>query len=106
LRCGAGQPSTLTSTNFRKHVATLSQIINLKDHKLDTLAQFLGHDIRVHRKFYRLPNDVVQTSQITKIFLLMETGELAQHRGKTLDELMVAVMDDTGVVCEYLRVCQ
>jgi len=73
---------------------------------LDTLAQFLGHDTRVHRKFYRLPNDVVQTSQITKIFLLMETGELAQHRGKTLDELMVAVMDDTGVVCEYLRVCQ
>lgn len=106
LQCGAAHPSTLTSTNFRKHVATLSQILNLKDHELDTLAQFLGHDIRVHRKFYRLPNDVVQTSQIAKIFMLMETGELAKHKGKTLDELMVDVMDDTGIVSEYLCVCQ
>jgi len=98
VQCGASQPSTLTSTNLRKHVATVSQILNLKDHELDTLAQFLGHDIRVHRHFYRLPNDVVQTSQLAKIFMLMETGELTKHKGKSLDELMVSITDDTGVV--------
>jgi len=43
----ATEPSTMTSTN---DVATVSQILNLKDNELDTLAQFLGHDIRVHRK--------------------------------------------------------
>jgi hypothetical protein len=94
--CGALNPATLTSTNFRKHVATLSQLIDLKDNELDDLAQFMGHDIRVHRKFYRLPNDVVQMSQIAKIFLLMEKGEIASAKGKTLDELMASVMDDNG----------
>jgi len=96
LQCGAANPSTLTSTNFRKHIATLSQLIDLKDHELDSLAQFMGHDIRVHRKFYRLPNDVVQMSQLAKIFIMMDKGELAMHRGKTLDELMAEVTDDSG----------
>jgi len=101
-QCGAENPQTLTSTNFRKHIATLSQLIDLKDHELDALAQFMGHDIRVHRKFYRLPNDVVQTSQLAKIFLLMEKGELATHKGKSLDELMSAVTEDTGDISVYL----
>lgn len=99
-QCGAENPSTLTSTNFRRHIATLSQLIDLKDNELDALAQFMGHDIRVHRKFYRLPNDVVQMSQLAKIFLLMEKGEIAVHKGKTLDELMAAVMEDTGEISE------
>jgi hypothetical protein len=101
-RCGASKPSTLTSTNFRKHVATLCQIINLKDNELDLLAQFMGHDIRIHRSFYRLPNDVLQTSQLAKVFLLLENGELAEHKGKSLSELMMAVTNDSGDVCEYL----
>ena len=58
--CGAKQPETLTSTGFRKHVATVSQMLNLKENELDVLAQFLGHDIRVHREFYRLPEDTIQ----------------------------------------------
>jgi integrase len=58
--CGAKQPETLTSTGFRKHVATVSQMLNLKDNELDVVAAFLGHDIRVHREFYRLPSDTIQ----------------------------------------------
>lgn len=65
--CGAKQPETLTSTGFRKHVATVSQMLNLKDNELDVVASFLGHDIRVHREFYRLPSDTIQV--LLKIFL-------------------------------------
>lgn len=60
--CGAKQPDTLTSTGFRKHVATMSQMLNLKDNEPDVLATFLGHDIRIHREFYRLPQDTIQVS--------------------------------------------
>lgn len=45
--CELHTPDLLTSTNLRKHVAT--QICNLKEHELDLVASFLGHDIRVHR---------------------------------------------------------
>ena len=94
--CGAESPSTLTSTNFRKHVATLSQILNLKNNELDLLAQYMGHDVRVHREFYRLPNDVLQTSKLAKLFLLMESGQLASQKGKSLDELMLGICDSNG----------
>ena len=104
IQCGATEPSTLTSTNLRKHVAKVSQILNLKDNELDTLAQFDGHDIRVHHKFYCLTNDVLQTSQLAKIFMLMETGELNKHKGKSLDEFLVAVTDDTNMVSMSMSV--
>ena len=58
--CGAKQPESLTSTGFRKHVVTVSQMLSLKENELDVLAQFLGHDFRVHREFYRLPEDTIQ----------------------------------------------
>ncbi|ESO91856.1 hypothetical protein LOTGIDRAFT_163215 [Lottia gigantea] len=53
--CGAKNPEHLTSTSLRKHIATVSQILSLKENEMDALAGFLGHDIRVHREFYRLP---------------------------------------------------
>ena len=52
--CGADFPDTLRSKYLRKHVATISQITNLRDKKLDLLAQFMGHDIRIHCEYYRL----------------------------------------------------
>ncbi|KAL1246784.1 hypothetical protein QQF64_034846 [Cirrhinus molitorella] len=57
--CGAEDPQNLRSTNLRKQIATISQVINLKDNELDQLADFLGHDIRVHREYYRLPPSTI-----------------------------------------------
>jgi len=53
VACGAVVPSNLTSTRLRKHIATVSQLFNLRKHEHDLLGGFLGHDIRVHRNFYR-----------------------------------------------------
>ena len=50
-QCGAKHPEHLRSTQLQKHVATLSQVLNLKNNELDQVADFLGHDIRVHREF-------------------------------------------------------
>ncbi|KAL7846099.1 hypothetical protein AOLI_G00242910 [Acnodon oligacanthus] len=50
MHCGAQNPEHLRSTHLRKHVATLSQILNLKNNELDQVADFLGHDIRVHHE--------------------------------------------------------
>lgn len=50
--CGAEHPEALTSTKLRKHIATMSQVLNLEENESDQLADFLGHDIRIHRQFY------------------------------------------------------
>ncbi|XP_056598321.1 uncharacterized protein LOC130416996 [Triplophysa dalaica] len=88
-QCGAQNPELLRSTQLRKHVATLSQVLNLKNHELDQVADFLGHDIRVHREYYRLPEATTQLAKISKLLLAMEKGSLASLQGKTLEEIEI-----------------
>ncbi|XP_055955291.1 uncharacterized protein LOC130012119 [Patella vulgata] len=87
--CGAKYPDLLKSTKLRKQIATLSQILNLKENELDILANFLGHDIRVHREFYRLPDETLQTARVSKLLIAMESGNFSTHQGKSLEEIVV-----------------
>ena len=89
VECGAKSPQLITSTNLRKHVATVSQILNLKENELDLLANFLGHDIRIHRSYYRLPESTLQIAQVSKLLLHVEAGDLHKYKGKSLDEIHV-----------------
>lgn len=86
--CGAEHPENLRSTKLRKHIATVSQIFNLKDNELDVLAKFMGHNIKVHREYYRLPENTLQLAKVSKILLNLESGNL-KGTGKTLEEIEV-----------------
>ncbi|KAK2837561.1 hypothetical protein Q5P01_014773 [Channa striata] len=86
---GAGLFARLRSTQLRKHVATLSQVLNLKNNELDQIADFMGHDIRVHRDFYRLPVPTTQLAEILELLLSMEKGQLSSIQGKSLDEIEI-----------------
>ncbi|XP_034538605.1 uncharacterized protein LOC117812108 isoform X3 [Notolabrus celidotus] len=82
-------PTALTSTKLRKHIATLSTVLNLKNTELDQLADFLGHNIDVHRKHYRLPEGTLQLAKISKVLLALEQGRLGKYKGKSLDEIHI-----------------
>ena len=88
---GARNPSTLTSTKLRKHVATMSQMLALRKNELDLLATFLGHNIDVHREFYRLPEQTLQVAKVSKLLLAMEHGETRSLQGRNLDDVDVNV---------------
>ena len=92
--CDVKNPLSLTSTRLRKHMATLSKVLNLQETELDQLADFMGHDIRVHRQFYRLPEGTLQLVKISKILMAMEQGRLADFQGKSLEEINI---DPTGM---------
>lgn len=87
---GAKRPETLTSIQLRKHVATLSQIMNLKENELDQLAKFMGHDIRVHREYYRLTENTLQLAKISKLLMAVELGTEV-YKGKSLDEIDLGI---------------
>ncbi|XP_072181509.1 uncharacterized protein [Diadema setosum] len=91
--CGARSPTTLRSTRLRKHVATMTQLMSLRDHEMDALANFMGHDIRIHREYYRLPDAAVQVAKISKILFAMEgkAGNPVQLMGTagSLDDLQL-----------------
>ncbi|XP_041360486.1 uncharacterized protein LOC121376778 [Gigantopelta aegis] len=87
--CGAKEPHLLRSTQLRKQIATMSQILNLKDHELDYLARYLGHDIRVHREYYRLPDQTLQVAKISKLLLATEQGGVGLKAGQQLDDIVI-----------------
>jgi len=53
--CGANQPETLRGTYLRKYVATLGVNLNLTDAEITDLANFMGHEEKIHREHYRMP---------------------------------------------------
>ncbi|KAK0140187.1 hypothetical protein N1851_022885 [Merluccius polli] len=85
--CGAKMPEYVRSTQLRKDIATTSQILNLKSNELDQLADFMGHDISVHRQFYRLSEPTIQSAKISKLLLALEKGKMHELKGKSLDEI-------------------
>ena len=95
--CGAKRPELLTLTKLRKQIASLAQVVSLKENELDSLATFMGHDIRIHAQFYRVPSDVVQIAKISKLFLAAEKGQLAKFAGQQLNDI---VIDDDDTVQE------
>ncbi|XP_054874448.1 uncharacterized protein LOC118470783 isoform X2 [Amphiprion ocellaris] len=103
--CGAKCPKLLTSTRLRKHAATLSTVLNMTDTEMDQLANFLGHDIRIHRAFYRLPEKTLQLAKISKVLMALEQGRLAEFHGKNLDEIGIDP-DENVLDCDEDRCTQ
>ena len=87
VAAGCKFPDRLTSTSLRKHLATMSQVLHADQ---DTLADFMGHDIRVHREFYRLPLSTVQKAKVSKVLV-------AINKGSKLSEVN---FDDIEVNCQ------
>ena len=85
----------LTSTKLRKHIATMSQMLALRSHELDLLANFLRHDISVHREFYRLPEQTLQVAKVSKLLNAMERGDTVSLQGRNLDNVDVNVTGGT-----------
>lgn len=61
--------------------------MNLQNNELDVLARFLGHDIRAHREFYRLPEntiEIVKTGQLLSSLNERREGDSANYSGEIL----------------------
>lgn len=86
---GVKNPASITSTKLRKHLATMSQVLNLSKQDLEQLAIFMGHTSDIHKTYYRLPSDVYQMAKVSKLLLLNEKGEASKFKGKRLDEINI-----------------
>lgn len=61
--------------------------MDLGEEGQDILARHLGHDIRVHRSFYRQHPDIVERGKVTKLLVAMEEGRMASFAGKTIEQM-------------------
>ena len=86
---GVVNPQCLRSTKLWKHIATASQMLALTEQQMELLASFMGHDLRVHREYYQVPDTVLRVAKLSKLFIALEKGTLPSQEGKTLDDLSI-----------------
>lgn len=46
----------------------------------------MGHNVRVHREFYRLPQDSLEVTKVGKILFAVEKG-IQKYQGKKLEDI-------------------
>lgn len=85
--CGAKLPHLIRSSRLRKHIATMMQLMDLRENEISQVALFMGHTEKTHREFYRLPKDVLMIAKVSKILLKLEKGELLNCKNKSMDEI-------------------
>ncbi|CAH0556796.1 unnamed protein product, partial [Brassicogethes aeneus] len=91
-------PNLLTSCRLRKHIATVTQLLNLQSNEIDQLAKFMGHTTKTHESFYKLPQDVYQIAKVSKILQIMEKGNAAEFKNKTLEEIDIDMNEIESVL--------
>ncbi|KAL7872896.1 hypothetical protein AOLI_G00119670 [Acnodon oligacanthus] len=84
---GAVNPEQLRSTSFSRHIATLTQVLSLKNQELEKLAKFIGHDISVRKEYYRQPEATARLTKLCKLILAIEKGTAAQLLRESLDDI-------------------
>ena len=82
-------PKEITSTKLRKYIATVSQAAALTEVDVDWLARHLGHDVRIHREFYRLHESTAELAKVSKLLMAVDSGNVKDVVGKNLAEMTV-----------------
>lgn len=74
-KCGAAKPFTLRGTKLRKHIATKCITLNLSESEVTQLANFMGHDISIHKSHYQqsIPEiDIPRFSRLLNVAIFNE----------------------------------
>ena len=86
-RCQLKCPEGIKSTKLRKYAATVSQILDLKANELEWLAGHMGHNIDVHKEYYRLQDHTIELAKISKLLLALDEGNGKDLVGKRLNDI-------------------
>lgn len=68
----------------------MCQVFNLTENQTDWLARHLGHDIRVHKDFYRLHDNAVELAKVSRLLIAVDRGQAEKFAGKALEDINIA----------------
>lgn len=72
----------------------------MSETELDWLARHMGHDIRVHREYYRLHESHIELAKVGKWLFAVDSGKAHKYAGKRMDEVELDGKDNL----EYLYI--
>ena len=85
-------PERIRSTELRKYCATVTQISDLSENELRWLADHMGHNLDVHRDFYRLKDSTIELTKVARVLCAIDEGNAANFSGKSLSDINVEGM--------------
>lgn len=88
-KVGLVNPAAVKSTKLRKYIATVSQIVDLNENEMEWLARHMGHDLSVHKDFYRLHDHTIELSKVSRLLLAVDEGKASKWAGKKLQDITV-----------------
>ena len=96
-RAGVSDPNVFKSTKLRKHLATMSQMLEISQSDRQLLANFMGHSDEVHGKYYKLPDTVLDRCKVAQVLIALNSGR-ADYRGRSLEEIQTSnvMLEDLG----------
>lgn len=77
----------MTSSKLQTQLATLAQVLNLKENSQDILAAFQGLNIRIYRAFYRLPENAIEVAKVSKLLHCINNGTINRFKGLDFDDI-------------------
>jgi hypothetical protein len=86
-------PEQLTSTKLRKYVATVSQIVDMNEAEIGWLARHLGHDIQIHKDFYRLQESTIEMAIVGNLLVAVDEGKAGQFKGRNFRDIKLQGMN-------------
>lgn len=75
------------ATAIRKYMATAIQMMALPKYQLEWVAEHLGHDLAIHKKFYRQSIDTVETTKIAKVMHLVDNCKMHEAVGLNIEDI-------------------
>ena len=84
---GLSQPDLVTSTRIRKYNGTVCQPFDLNNRELEWLSNHMGHDLYIHKDFYRLHNSTIEMEKKLRLLLAIDQGKANQFIGKKLEDI-------------------
>lgn len=94
---GTEFPETLRGTTLRKHIATMGITLNLTDHQITDLANFMGHHEKIHKEVYRKP---VIVKDITEVSQLLEAAQGVRDEANNLIDESDSDEDESNINTE------
>ncbi|KAI4455648.1 hypothetical protein MML48_9g00004126 [Holotrichia oblita] len=86
-KCGVTPAKSITATLLRKHLATITQLLQFSNNDMEQLSKFMGHTLKTHCSVYRMCDNIYQTAKVSKLLLLMMEGGAENFKGKQLDDI-------------------
>ncbi|KAK9739044.1 hypothetical protein QE152_g9292 [Popillia japonica] len=67
---------------------------------MERLANFMGHDLAIHKQHYRLSSTTMELKDISKLLLIMEGADIEKYRGRTSTDIVCETLEEHNKILE------